>query len=78
VGILYGRPNEEGMDAVEKGEYVLGGCFVMPGQPDWHCTTCSYQWFDGDDPVRIRRDKILDDLDLLNGNSSDDTEKHAN
>ena len=76
VGILYGRPNDEGWDAVESGEYILGGCFVMPGQPDWECTTCSYQWFDADDPARIRRDQILDDL--LNDNSSDDTEKPAN
>ena len=34
--ILYGRPTAEAMEAVERGEVVLGGCFVLPHQPDWN------------------------------------------
>ena len=63
----------EGMEAVERGELILGGCFIMPGQPDWKCTAWGHQWFDADHPTRIRRDKILDDL--INDNSRDSTEK---
>ena len=62
VEILYGRPTSEGMEAVDRGEMILGGCFIMPGQPDWACTACGYKWFDAEDPARIRRDKLLDEL----------------
>jgi hypothetical protein len=75
VGILYGRPTSAGMDAVERGELILGGCIIMPGQPDWKCTTCGHEWFDADDPARSRRDKVLDDL--LNDNLGDHIEKPA-
>jgi hypothetical protein len=60
--ILYGRPTSEGMEAVERGEMILGGCLIMPGQPDWACPACGYQWFDAEDPVRIHRDKLLDEF----------------
>ena len=71
VGILYGRPTEEGMEAVERGEYVLGSCLVSLDQPDWLCTACKHEWFDPEDPVRIRRDQILNDL--INGTPGQDT-----
>jgi hypothetical protein len=67
--IIYGRPTSEGMDAVDRGEATLGSCFIMPGQPDWECSMCGYQWFDSEDPVRIRREKLLSDL--IDGNLDD-------
>lgn len=62
IRILYGRPTAEGMEAVDREEYVLGSCFVHPNQPDWECMTCRHQWFDAEDPARIRRDQLLNDL----------------
>ena len=62
VGILYGRPTTEAREARDRGEIILGGCIIMPDQPDWECTACGHQWFDVDDPARIRRNKILKGL----------------
>ena len=62
VGILYGRPTPEALDAVDRGEIALGGCFLLPGQPDWKCMSCGHRWFDPDDPERIRRDRLYSDL----------------
>jgi len=73
VEILYGRPIPEAMDAVDRGEITLGGCFIMPDQPDWECATCGHQWFDAKDPARIRRDKVLNDL--INVYPSDHTDE---
>jgi hypothetical protein len=75
VEILFGRPTAEAMDAVDRGEIILGGCFIMPDQPDWECTACGYQWFDADDPAKIRRDKILNDL--RKNDLSDETSEPA-
>ena len=69
VGILYGRPTAAGIEAVDRGEYILGGCFSHIDEPDWECTACRHQWFDAEDPARILRDQILNDL--INGSSSD-------
>ena len=68
--ILYGRPTSEATEAIERGEFVLGGCFVLPDQPDWECQACRHQWFDATDPARIEWEKLLDDL--LNGRFSDE------
>ena len=73
VEILYGRPTQEAMDEVDRGEIVLGGCFLMPDQADWECTTCGHQWFDADDPARIMRDKFLNEL--IYDNPSDATDE---
>lgn len=60
--IVYGRPTSEALDAVDRGEIALGGCFIMPGQPDWRCNVCGHKWFEPDDPARVRRETLLNDL----------------
>lgn len=38
IPILYGFPDAEAFEKVEKGEAKLGGC--IPKQPEWHCKKC--------------------------------------
>lgn len=33
--ILYGYPTPEAMEAAKRGEIILGGCLVRPGQPQF-------------------------------------------
>lgn len=42
VKILYGEPSNEGFEAAERGELVLGGCCInIDGEnPEWQCTHC--------------------------------------
>ena len=61
--IIYGRPTAEAMEAAERGEFILGGCFVLPDQPDWECQSCGHQWFDAKDPARIEWEKLMDELE---------------
>src|SRR5215216_7072809 len=56
--IVYGRPTSEALDAVERGEIALGGCVMMPNQPNWKCATCGYEWFDRESPGRISREQL--------------------
>jgi hypothetical protein len=60
--ILYGRPTADATDAADRSEITLGGCFMLPDAPDWECSACGHQWFDPDDPARIKREKLLNDL----------------
>lgn len=43
VPIRYGYPGQALVEAAERGEVVLGGCIVEPGQPEWSCRTCSLE-----------------------------------
>ena len=40
VKILYGMPNYEAFEAVERGEIVLGGCCISDNNLTTHCKTC--------------------------------------
>lgn len=42
--IMYGMPSYEGFQASEREEVILGGCIIMPGQPDYGCLDCEHQW----------------------------------
>lgn len=42
--ILYGMPTHEAFKMAERGELILGGCMIMPGQPDYGCLDCKFQW----------------------------------
>lgn len=35
VPILYGYPTPKAMEAAKRGEIILGGCLVSPGQPQF-------------------------------------------
>jgi hypothetical protein len=50
------------MAAVKRGETVLGGCMVAPGQPDWECSSCRHRWYDPQDPAHQRVDALLEEL----------------
>jgi hypothetical protein len=40
VRIVYGLPTEEAEQAALRGEVILGGCIVEPGQPTHRCLEC--------------------------------------
>ena len=42
--IIYGMPTYETFKRAEKGEFFLGGCEIMPCQPDYKCHDCSFSW----------------------------------
>lgn len=44
VEIAYGMPSEELAKKAELGELVLGGCVIEPGQPDYRCLSCGFEW----------------------------------
>jgi hypothetical protein len=53
VPIIYGMPTPEGLEAAERGEFVLGGCCIFDGQATRRCTACDWDdstgsdWLDG-------------------------------
>ncbi|RWZ58016.1 hypothetical protein EQV77_09515 [Halobacillus fulvus] len=44
VDILYGMPTAEAFQKAEKGLLKLGGCTIMPGQPNSFCNDCENEW----------------------------------
>jgi hypothetical protein len=49
--IAYGLPGAEMAEDAARGKIKLGGCIVMPGNPDFHCNSCGLKWdSEGDEP----------------------------
>ena len=45
---LYGFPNYSAIQKeLDEGKIVLGGCCIYIPSPDWHCTTCSLDYYSG-------------------------------
>ena len=47
VGILYGLPSPDTLEAVERGEIpwaAIGGCVVDDTNPVWACPACEHRW----------------------------------
>jgi hypothetical protein len=42
--ITHGYPGLEMLEALDRGEIVLGGCCVTEDDPEWHCKDCEYEW----------------------------------
>jgi hypothetical protein len=63
------------MEAVDQGKYILGGGFIRLDQPDWECRGCRHQWFDAEDPARIRRDQLLNDF--INDSPDEETDQKS-
>ena len=40
----YPAPSSDWEKSVKSGEIVMGGCCITPGQPDWQCQSCDYEW----------------------------------
>lgn len=60
--IIGGQPNSEGMQMIESGEAVSGDSFLKEWKEDWHCTECSNEWCDKDDPARIEMEDEINKL----------------
>jgi hypothetical protein len=41
VRIVYGYPGDELIEHAQKGEVVLGGCFIEPDNPTHKCIKCN-------------------------------------
>ena len=44
VPIVYGLPPMELVEEANRGEIALGGCCVVPDQPEWQCKSCDYEF----------------------------------
>ena len=43
--ILYGYPAPEGIEAIERGEVITGGCMVSGSDPTHGCLDCDARFF---------------------------------
>ena len=44
VPIVFGLPNETGMDKARRGDIHLGGCLVSGNDPEFICKECRETW----------------------------------
>lgn len=46
VRIIYGMPDASLFDEAERGLVAIGGCLVMPDNPQWRClrAECRTEW----------------------------------
>lgn len=44
VPIVFGMPNEQGIQEAEKGKIILGGCCVSFNDPTWGCAHCGWKY----------------------------------
>ena len=44
IGIVYGMPNYELFQEVERGKVKLGGCEVGLDDPEYACKDCGHEW----------------------------------
>ena len=42
--IVYGLPTSETAERAKRGEFVLGGCVIRVGAPDYWCPGCGRTW----------------------------------
>lgn len=47
--VVYGMPSLDLFEAAENDQVALGGCVIVPGQPDYRCSACGHQWM-SDEP----------------------------
>lgn len=40
VPILYGMPSPIGMELIDSGKRIMGGCCVTDSDPQWGCLNC--------------------------------------
>ena len=52
IPIIYGLPSREGVERVQRGERVLGGCMVSVDSPRWQCRACGHRFGDHEDALR--------------------------
>jgi hypothetical protein len=50
VAIVYGLPGLDDFAKAEAGRFILGGCLVDPGNPDYRCRACGHGWPDPSGP----------------------------
>lgn len=44
VEVCYGEPTRETMEKVDRGEMVLGTCYIEESSPDWQCINCGSEF----------------------------------
>ncbi len=44
VPIVFGMPNEQGIQEAQEGKIILGGCCMMPINPTRGCTQCGWEY----------------------------------
>ena len=44
VPITYGYPDQNMLEASHTGEIELGGCVIVPNQPNRVCHSCHHRW----------------------------------
>jgi hypothetical protein len=44
VSIVYGYPSQEMVESADRGEILLGGCFVSDNDPQFRCKNCGRQY----------------------------------
>ena len=54
VPILYGMPGGAMQILADRGLVALGGCVVVPAQPNRACTSCEHTWIGGGRSVAMR------------------------
>lgn len=60
--IVGGRPTSEGWEMIERGEAVLGSCFLDRKWNDWRCMDCLNEWYDPNDPARKEMEELLEKI----------------
>jgi hypothetical protein len=54
IPYVYGSPDGELLESEKRGECILAGCVVWPGQPAFRCRVCGAQFTkEGRDPVTL-------------------------
>ena len=51
--IVYGLPSKDVLERAQRGEVILGGCFVTEEHPQWRCRDCGHEWRTADRAVRL-------------------------
>lgn len=49
VPILYGEPSPIGMELIDSGKRIMGGCCVTNNDPQWGCVDCDAMY------IKIKR-----------------------
>ncbi|HOJ78734.1 MAG TPA: hypothetical protein PLZ08_11285 [Bacillota bacterium] len=44
IRIQYGLPSHDALEAVGRGEVILGGCCIGGNSPQYHCKECQNEW----------------------------------
>lgn len=64
VSVYYGLPTESALEAIRRGEIVLGGCEVRIEGPLWACSACRHRWGRLDE-LKFGPEEMIEMLEFL-------------